>query len=550
MWKKKNEKINTLKDYFLSNMEVGSLDEINEWFKKHYAHAYRIDKLEEAVSFVKTFINSPVKIVGDYDADGITSTSILFTALTEAGFTNVSYRIPKRFSEGFGINDTIVDETESGLIITCDNGLAQTAVINKAIDKGLSVVILDHHLPEVNSNETVISRADYVIDPSAFIGTADFSDYCGAGLCYKFAEILLGDEKKQVLKQLLSLAAIGTVADVVNLREENYVFVRNGLKNLLIPGNNLPGVNALLEETHLSYDISEKDLGFTIAPIINASSRMNDDGAKDVVELFISKDMDFAKSAAKRLKDINESRKTAKKEALFKAEEIIKDNGLENDFPLVVYVPETVEGVIGIVAGDLMQKYKVPTFVLTDAESDGILKGSARTYGNYNIKEILDKLSDHLTNYGGHAEAAGLSMKEDAFSKFREDIITLSKEYHTEDVSDDNYYDLEIDVSMVGDTIDEMSKYAPFGAGNPSPIFKVTNFDCDMSDKKLLGADSSTVKLTCKSKPVSALGFKMGERLSFMENKEMNITFFGTLSNNIFRYTVTRQITFVDFETT
>lgn len=232
----------------------------------------------------KQFQNKKITVIGDYDADGVTGTSILTMGLKEYGFTNVSYRIPRRISEGFGISDSIIDEINEGLIITCDNGIAGLSAIKKAKEKGLSVIVIDHHSPVVIDDQTILPDADHIIDPHAIPGSADFNGYCGAGLAYKFICALF-DGNKQITQKYLGLAAIGTVADVMQLREENYVLVRNGLKALTIPTLCTKGLQALLSVLNLYKDIKSSDIAYRIGPTINSASRMNDAGATSAVEL-------------------------------------------------------------------------------------------------------------------------------------------------------------------------------------------------------------------------------------------------------------------------
>lgn len=534
----------TIEEIFLGNVGEDSLEKVNDWFRSHYAHSYRIDRLTEAVNMVKQFKDKCVTIVGDYDSDGVTSTSILYLALKWAGFVNVNYRIPKRFSEGFGINRTIVDEVDDGLIITCDNGIAQVDAINYAKEKGLTVVILDHHLPEMKNDIVVLPNADIIIDPNAIKGSADFNGYCGAGLSYRFACELLDFQRNYCLK-LLGLAAIGTVADVMELKKENYVIVRNGLKTLLNVNTTTVGTYALISAYELNQYITATDIGFKVAPTINAVSRMNDDGATDAVKLLTFEGAyTEAVYMATRLVEINKQRKSLQKEGLSVALEIIKEKGLEKDVPLVVYLPDTKEGIIGIIAANISETYKVPAIVVTDSEEPGLLKGSARSCGDYNIKEYLDQVSEYLAVYGGHSGAAGLSLLKDNFNAFKENINAISKDF-TYIESDAVYYDLEIKAKDVPKCIEELKKYEPFGEGNPMPVFKVIDFQMIPkfgSIKKVVG--SNIAKVFCHT--CTAFGFDMAERMEHICEPK-TLSFVGKIADNYFNGNVTHQIEFVDF---
>ena len=545
MWFKKDEKT-TLRDVFLRNINASSLDDVNAWFTKSYKNGYFLDCIKEAVTTALSFKEKPVTIVGDYDADGVTSTSILTLALRWCGFKNIRYRIPKRFSEGFGINPTIIDEINEGLVITCDNGVAQVEAIQQAKDKGLTVIILDHHEPAVVDGSVVLPPADVIVDANA--GTkADYHGYCGAGVCLKFAREMffqIGLSDKLYIK-LIGLAAIGTVADVMELREENYVFVKNGLKYLLNENFNTFGTNALVKACGCDKVLTSHDVGFKLGPVINASSRMNDDGAKNVVELltYEGRDMAVAVSKAEKLCALNDVRKGAKREGMEKARKIIEENCMYGDIPLVVNVPDAKEGIIGILAGSLCEEYKVPAIVVTETEP-GILKGSARSCGNCNIKEELDKVSSLLLRYGGHACAAGLSLKTDNLEEFRTVLCNNIAENGFEmEVSDDTYYDIEIDASEIPDTIEALKKYEPFGEGNSPIVFKVNGFDVvprGSAYKSFIG-DGSIVKLYGAN--ATAIGFNMAERLKGYD-KPKKLEFVGVLSENYFNGTTTNQVEF------
>lgn len=542
-WTKKGTET-SIKEVFLKNIGVSSLDDVNAWFLKSYAGEYRIDKLHDAVELAKKFKDQKVTICGDYDVDGVTSTSILYLTLIWAGFKDVHYRIPRRFSEGFGINRTMIDEADHGLIITCDNGVAQADVIDYAKSNGITVIVTDHHEPQIIDGKVILPNADIIIDPHAIDGQADFDGYCGAGIAYKFACELL-DNNKSMTRILLGLAAIGTIADVMELREENYVFVRNGLKMLNI-SNTTTGMNALISEFGLTKHITAKDVGFKIGPAINACSRMNDNGAKDAVEcLTFCGDYTTAIAMAEKMIAVNEARKSSKKEALRCAYEEIENHCLYGDIPMTVYIPDTLEGIAGIVAGNLAEEYKIPVIVLTNADG-GLLKGSARSYGNYNMKKELDKCSDILVKHGGHAGAAGLSILPENVDKLRMRLINNLGEYKCSE-TDVLEYDLEIKSADIVKVAKELEKYEPFGKGNATPIFKVTEFSVIPkygAFKKPIG-DGSIVKLY--SKNATAIGFDMGDAMSNID-EFMGFDFIGEISNNYFNGNIEAQIEFKDFK--
>lgn len=536
-WSKRDTS-SSIADVFMRNIGISSLDEVNDWYRKYNANAYRIDGLDKAVEIISGFKSSPITIVGDYDADGITSTSILYLALRDFGCSNVKYRIPKRFSEGFGISEKIVEEIERGLVITVDNGIAQPDVIKKAKDKGLTVIVTDHHQPLVVDGKVILPEADVVIDPNAIPGSADFNGYCGAGIAYKLAVEMNG---KAASLRYLSLAGIGTVADVMTLREENYVFVRTALKNLTSFGGTTVGAYALVSALNLTRHITSKDVGFKIGPCINAASRMSDDGAKSVVELLTyNGSFESAIPLAETLISTNDRRKEAKKEGVRIAEKVISDECMYGDTPLIVNVPGVEHGIIGIIAGYLCEKYKVPAIVVS--EIGGVLKGSARSCPGYNIKEMLDKCADTLVAYGGHEGAAGLTISKDGLDAFRNKIQSLDESINFVPESvEEGYYDLEIPAKDIEKTIAELEKYGPYGEGNPEIVFKVTGFSTVPqygSFSKTMG-DGSIVKMFGKG--MSALCFDAPDKLKNMKEPK-KFTLYGVLSDNYFGGNVEHQV--------
>lgn len=534
MWSKKgNEK--TVRDVFLRNIGENSLEDINDWFRKSYADGYRIDHLDEAVELAEQFRNRHVTIVGDYDADGCTATSILMLALKWAGFKYVRFRIPKRFSEGFGINPVIIDEIHDGLVITCDNGVAQIEAMTKAHNKGLKIIILDHHKASVNEDgKDVLPPADVIIDPSAIQGSADFDSYCGAGLAFRFARRLLRNQDARKIGCLQALAAIGTVADVMPLREENYVIVRNGLKKLVRSDIVTSGMYSIVEANNVTSGVTAADIGFKVAPCINASSRMKDDGAKDAVELLtFDGDLFTAERMAAVMIERNNLRKQAKVKGLKDAEQKIVDECLFGNCPLMIYLPGVGEGIIGILAGNLAEKYGVPAIIMTDSENPEELKGSARSAGDYDMKQSLDHAADLLVKYGGHKGAAGLTVSKDRLVDFYNRMQQVSSDFVPVN-SDDHSYDLEITEKDVPKVCEEVQKYAPFGEGNPAPVFKITGFvTMPVMGKysKEMG-DGSIVKL--QSNHCSAIGYNhAGDCMKPMKMPK-KVTLYGTISYNNF----------------
>lgn len=467
------KKYSPLEKIILFNLGVSDTSDINNWFLKSYHNEYFIKGLKEAVNFAKKFMDKEVHIVGDYDVDGTSATSILYMGLKEYGFKNVNYHIPKRFSEGFGINTSIIDKINSGLIITCDNGIAALEALKKAKEKGLSVIVTDHHQPVVIDGKVILPDVDYIIDPNAIPDSAAFSGYCGAGIAYKFVCELFNFEKN-IRYKYLSLAALGTVCDVMELHEENYVIVSNGLKILQNPTFNRSGLNALIKLLGLESQISESDIGFKIGPVINACSRMKDDGAKDAVDLLtFNGDPSTAIEMANKMINTNKERKAADKKAMENAMKIIEKENLFDLCPLSVYIPDTPEGIIGIIAGRLSEKFHVPSLVFTNITENGktLFKGSARGYGDYNVKASFDMHPELFVKYGGHAGAAGMTIFPKNFDNLTKVLNKDAIDYTRPDSIDADI--LMIDEKEIPGILQILQKYAPFGEGNPRPLFCV-----------------------------------------------------------------------------
>lgn len=510
---------------------------------------YTIDKMPEAAATIKNaiFNGDKITIVGDYDADGITSCAIL-TLLFNTFGANPTFRLPKRFSEGYGLNESIIDEIDSGLLITVDNGITAYDAIKKAKDKGLTVIVIDHHLaPE----DGILPPADIVIDPNAIENSATFPSYCGAGLSYKLAQEMLGNHA--VLKKMVSLAAIGTIADVMPLIEDNRNIVRDGIKSMTTKDGRTSGLYALLNECCLESYLNAKNIGFKIAPIINAPGRLFDDGAtKSLKVLAFDGDYQQAQSLAQQLVALNEERKTLAKEGTDAVEKSIQDDCLFGDCPMTVYHPGLPEGLVGIFAGRIAEKYGVPCIVLTDSEDPNIIKGSARSVAGIHLKNLLDKNSNLLVKYGGHAEAAGLSLKKEDLEEFREKI---QEGVEPPEITDNIIeYDLEISSNDILATIADIEKYGPFGEGNPEPVILIKDlnlYPVPLGDSefnsfaKTIGENKQHLKLTAKD--MDLVAFDKSEQYRAMHApKRINVV--GNLSKNAWHKKITSQMEVIDFE--
>lgn len=536
MFIKKCENLNTIKEVVLKNTGLSE----NEFFNP--SSDIKIKDMDKAIDIIKNAIQNKkhITVVSDYDCDGICAASIFKLAFSYLN-ADFSIRLPKRFSEGYGLSEKIVDEINDGLLITADNGIAAIEAIKKAKDKGLEVIITDHHLP-VESHE--LPEADVIIDPNAIPDSSPFSHYCGAGLAYKLICELINNN--EVKTKSLVFAAIATVGDVVPLIGDNRNIVIDGLKILNSDLNKIPtGLYALLDVFDLCFStIDEKTIGFKIAPAINAPGRLEDNGAEFAFNV-ISYEGNIlnAKDYAKKLFAYNENRKVLKDKSLELLKENIQENNLENEKPLVIYQSKLHEGLVGLLAGSLSEEYKTPCFILTDSEDPNVIKGSARGFGDVHIKNSLDTISDILENYGGHKSAAGLSLKKENFNEFKNRIGSVIS---VEEQSDDVLYDLEISEKEIPETIKELSKFAPFGEGNPQIVFLIKDYELVPRMGKFydfLGKNKSFLKLFSNCNAVS---FNCAEKF-IKDEYPKKVKLIGTIGYNYFKNRAYPQVEFFDY---
>ena len=487
-----------------------------------------------------------ITIYGDYDFDGVASTSILYLMLLSLGHTKVDVILPKRFSEGYGLSSQGVARIDSGLLITVDNGISAIDQIAEAKAKGLKVVVIDHHLPREDG--VLPTAADVIVDPNAIPGS-DFCGYCGAGLSFKLACLLLDDQ--DLIEKLSTLAAMATIADVMPLVGDNRNIVLRGLQNINA-GNNLPGVSALLEKLNMSY-VTEGDVGFKLGPIVNAAGRMRDAGAAEAFNLLV-RDAMYARAAAEELIQLNEARKEVVSRGMEICEDRISADCLFGDKLLLVYTrnsdPENLhEGVVGVLAGRLVEKYKVPVIVLAETEK-GILKGSGRSYGDVHLKELLDTAADILVGYGGHAGAAGLSVSCENVEELRDRLNGAMDMYSEGEATDETsveYFDLEVYAHQVGAVMDKLKRFGPYGEGNPRIRFKIHNVRLMPVQGKfyrLMGNNGQHIKLF--GQHCDLVGFDMAQQYRDA-NEPLTVDALGYISENRFGSKVTLQVELVDF---
>lgn len=439
-----------------------------------------IDDLDKAIKLlVKSSENKEkIFVYGDYDVDGVMSTVILYKVLKKYG-ADVNYYIPDRVEEGYGLNkDTVIKLNDMGcnVIFACDNGISALEEIKLAKDFGMKVIILDHHEPCFSEDNTeirtdILPDADAIIDLKKNTCIYPFKMLCAGGLSFKFARefIKFTNMEYDNIGELLSFAAIATICDIVDLLDENRIIVKNGLKFLNYSNNINIGLNKLIECRQIkNKEINEDTIGYIIGPCINASGRL--ESAKIAVELFITDDEKKAEELAVKLSMLNDERKNITNRAVEKITEEIENTDIINDNILVIYDNSIHESIIGIAAGRIKEKYYKPTILITD--SNDFAKGSARSVEGYNIFENLYKNKELYIKFGGHAMAAGLSLKHENIKILRKKLNEESNRNYEEIIRIDKQLDFS-DISLY--LAKELELMRPFGKENKNAVFATKN---------------------------------------------------------------------------
>lgn len=477
----------------IRNRDIVEEDEIRKFLNGKLSDLYNPFLLKDmekgaAVILSKIKEKKKIRIIGDYDVDGICSTYILLSGIRALG-GNTDRVIPHRIKDGYGLNDSLIEdaaEEEIDTIITCDNGIAAAPQIALAKEKGITVVVTDHHEVPYEDKEGVrqylIPDAAAVIDPKQPDCGYPFQGICGAVVAYKFVQALftkegengeeLSPKRTEFLhEQLLPFAALATICDVMELRDENRIIVKYGLKAMEQTKN--PGLKALLMINGIDkISLLPYHAGFILGPCLNATGRL--DTAARALGLFEEENEREAVTIASDLKSLNDSRKQMTEEGVLQAIRQVEESDLKEDRVLVVYLPNCHESLAGIIAGKVREKFGKPAFVLTKGE-EGI-KGSGRSIEAYSMHEALTECKELFTRYGGHKMAAGLSMAEEAdVERLRE---SLNKNCHLTDEDFEEIVHIDIPMPLAyadKNFIKELSLLEPFGAGNKKPLFAQKN---------------------------------------------------------------------------
>lgn len=424
--------------------------------------------MDEAVFTVSEAIENGDKICvyGDYDCDGVTSTTLLVDFLRSKG-ADVCYYIPSRETEGYGLNNSAIDEIARwgvNLIITVDNGISAFDEAEHIYELGMSLVVTDHH----QLTDGKLPKAEAVVNPHREDNAMDFCDFCGVGVAFKFAVAMDEDNVEDIVERYIDLVAIGTIADVMPLKEENRAFVRRGLQKL----NNNPRKSLAPLIKRNSNEITSQDIAFQICPRINAMGRMGD--AKRAVEFLLCDDAAQAVSACNSLDEDNANRQQVEQEIIEDVKKQIKKNPRLVASPVIVVAGKGYHhGVIGIVAAHILEKYGKPTFVI-GIDENGIARGSARSVEGFNIFEALTACSDDMIQFGGHPLAAGITLKEDMIEKFSADINEFAIKNYPVMPQVELTLDFKLAPSYLNlDLVDSLSVLEPYGAGNSQAVFGI-----------------------------------------------------------------------------
>lgn len=513
----------------IRNRDIIDEKEITEYLyggKEALHNPHLLKDVDKAAEIIAEGIaeKKAMRIIGDYDIDGVNATYILLDGIRRCG-GNVDAAIPDRMKDGYGINEHLIEQALSDgkeLLITCDNGIAAINEINFAKEKGMTVVVTDHHeIPYRNTEqgkEFLRSNADAIVNPKQADCPYPCKRICGAVVAWKLVQVLYErmDIPVEEADIFIENAGFATVGDVMDLTGENRILVKLGLKALEHTKN--PGMKALIAKNKLSdKPLSAYHIGFVLGPCINASGRL--DTAKRSLELLLERDEVKASALAGELVELNESRKYMTQQETQKALEQIEKEGREKDKVLVVYLPECHESLAGIIAGRIREAYQRPVFVLTRGE-EGV-KGSGRSIEAYSMFDKMTEVAELFTKYGGHPMAAGLSMREEDIDKLREQL-NQKAELSEEDMAEVVRLDAVLPMSyFTVDTIRQLSVLEPCGKSNTKPVFADRNIKVTRAG--IVGVNRNVLKLhllDSKGNPVAGVYFGEVEKfLTFLSEK-------------------------------
>ncbi|GLB30603.1 single-stranded-DNA-specific exonuclease RecJ [Lacrimispora amygdalina] len=473
----------------------------------------------------------PIRIVGDYDIDGVCSTYLLYQAFKETGAV-VDYEIPDRIKDGYGINESIIRAAyDDGIdtIVTCDNGIAAVEQIKLAKDLGMTVIVTDHHDIRKEEGKEVLPPGDAIVNPKQDACMYPFPEICGGMVAFKLVQALyeaFGISKEKWL-DMVEFAAIATVGDVMKLQDENRIIVKEGLKRI---GNTKSlGLLKLIEKNNLDKDhITAYQIGFVIGPCLNAGGRLVT--AKLALSLLLCQEEEEADRMAVELKDLNDQRKDMTKAGTDEAVKLVEEH-FSQDKVLVVYLPGCHESLAGIIAGRLRERFQKPAFVLTDGEEH--VKGSGRSIESYHMFDALMEVKELLLKFGGHPMAAGLSLRKENVNEFRK-ALNEHADLTEEDFVKKVWIDVPMPLEYISEPlIEELDLLEPYGQGNEKPLF--AQKDLSIRSVRVLGKNRNVVKFSLATKagtPMDGLLFEDGD--SFVEelgdSRQLDVVYYPAVN--------------------
>lgn len=514
--------------------------------------------MDRAVDILKEKIEEgkKIRVIGDYDIDGVSATYILQQGLAGLG-ADVDTDIPDRIKDGYGLNQMLIDralEDDVDTIITCDNGIAAMNEIAYGKENGMTIVVTDHHevpyLEENGEKKYLLPPADAVVDPHRADCEYPFKGLCGAAVAYKLVEVLYRvsgkpeQEVEHLQESLMENVAIATIGDVMDLVGENRVFVKKGLELLKTTKNE--GLHALMQCTGVdTANLNTYHIGFVIGPCINAGGRL--DTAKRALELLNASNRREAVTLAADLKELNDSRKEMTEEGVEEAVRQIESSSWKDDQVLVVYLPECHESIAGIIAGRIKERYYRPTFVLTRGESG--VKGSGRSIEAYDMFAEMSRCREVFTKFGGHKLAAGLSLEEENVEVFRKRINELA-DLTEEDLQMKVSIDMRLPFPYINEElIHELKILEPFGKGNGKPLFAESKLR--VIQPRIFGKNRNVLKCRLEDQQgnqMEAVYFgEVEDCLRQMEKKQiMSFTYYPSINEYMGRRTI--QLTIVNYQ--
>ncbi|MDU5503943.1 MAG: single-stranded-DNA-specific exonuclease RecJ [Anaerococcus vaginalis] len=524
----KNKNISKLEALILANRDIidPNLVEsfINPSLEKLH-DPYLLKDMEKAINIIIETMEEgeSIRIFGDYDQDGISSTMTLLDGLLYF-YDDISYDIPDRVIDGYGISERMIDRAiadKVSLVITCDNGITAINQVKKLKENGIKVIVTDHH--QVSKKEDgervkqILPEADCVINPKRLDNTYPFDDLCGAGVAFKLMQALYQKLEGDLdyLYGLLEYVAMGTVCDIVSLTDENRIFVIEGLKRI----NNTEklAIKALVEENSWNKEVSAYTLGFIIGPCMNATGRLST--AKLAIDMLMEDDVEKIHTYAKKLVSLNNERKDLTNIGLEKTLEIIKNKKYYNDDIIIVDVDNIEESICGIIAGRIKEKFNKPTIIMTQSSQDEILKGSGRSIEAYNIYKEVFEIKDMLESFGGHPMACGLSIKKDKVDEFRK-ILNEKSKLSKEDFENIINIDAQIPIEKLSlEFAEKLDRLEPFGKDNPKAKFADKNLY--VKNLNMIGNNKNTMKmiLNKNGRDIEAIMFNAKKDYKYLNDK-------------------------------